>query len=136
MPFVIGASVGGGLRACSALAGLPVPAEAVAELASMVRAEGADDLADRLDRALADGVRLLALTRSTSERSLLSALEDPPSGLAELRGVLANEDLVAPARGTWLYRLRASTRRRSFCQAYPYGLRRFGHRLDSDWRAD
>ena len=76
MPFVIGASVGGGLRACSALAGLPVPAEAVAELASMVRAEGADDLADRLDRALADGVSLLALTIDV-RAIMLSALEDP-----------------------------------------------------------
>ncbi len=34
------------------LAGIPVPADATAELAGMVRAAGADDLADRLERLL------------------------------------------------------------------------------------
>ena len=43
------------------LAGLPVPADATAELASIVRAAGADELADRLEQALADEVKLLAL---------------------------------------------------------------------------
>ena len=72
------------------LAGLPVAAESVAELASMVRAEGGDDLADRLDRALAADVKLLAL--SINDRAIaLAAIEDPPDGLAELRGVLMNE---------------------------------------------
>ena len=50
------------------LAGLPVPDEAVEGLAELVRAVGADDLADRLERAVADGVALLALT-----------LDEPPS---------------------------------------------------------
>jgi hypothetical protein len=69
------------------LAGVPVHAEAVAELADTVRTTGADDLADRLERALADEVKLLALT--IDERALmLSALEDPPQELAELRAVL------------------------------------------------
>ena len=36
------------------LARLPVSADAVDELAALVRAAGADDLADRLERALAD----------------------------------------------------------------------------------
>jgi hypothetical protein len=40
------------------LAGLPVPVDAVEELAGLVRAAGADDLADRLDRAVADEVKL------------------------------------------------------------------------------
>jgi hypothetical protein len=67
------------------LAGVPVPVEAVAELASTVRATGADQLADRLDQALGDGVPLLALT--IDERAIiLATLEDPPEGLAELRG--------------------------------------------------
>jgi hypothetical protein len=42
------------------LAGLPT--DAVHELAGLVRYVGADDLADRLDRAVADDVKLLALT--------------------------------------------------------------------------
>ena len=51
---------------------------------------GAIELADRLERALADGVSLLALT--IDERAIiLAALEDPPADLAELRGVLLNE---------------------------------------------
>jgi hypothetical protein len=55
------------------LAGLPVPPEALDELAGLVRASGGDDLADRLERAVADQVKLLALTlderRSCSRRS-------------------------------------------------------------------
>jgi hypothetical protein len=44
-------------------------------------------LAHRLERAVADDVELLALT--LDERALmLSALEDPPQELAELRAVL------------------------------------------------
>jgi hypothetical protein len=56
-------------------------------LAEMVRAAGADDLADRLERGVTDSVKLLALT--LDERAvILSALEDPPQELAELRAVL------------------------------------------------
>ena len=69
------------------LAGLPVPADAIDELAALVRNTGADELADRLEQALVDEVKLLAL--SLDERALLlSALEDPPQELAELRAVL------------------------------------------------
>ena len=54
------------------------------------RAAGADELADRCERAVADGVKLIALT--IDERAvLLAALEDPPPELAELRGVLVND---------------------------------------------
>ena len=68
----------------------PVLADAVAELADTVRATGADELANRLEVALDDGVALLALT--IDERAIiLAALEDPPDGLAELRAVLLNE---------------------------------------------
>jgi hypothetical protein len=67
-----------------------VQADAVAELANTVKAMGAAKLADRLERARADGVALLALT--LDERAIiLSALDDPSEGLAELRGVLMNE---------------------------------------------
>ena len=59
------------------LAGLPVPDPAVEDLAELVRAADADDLADRLERAAADQVALLALT--IDERAvILAALEDPP----------------------------------------------------------
>ena len=72
------------------LAGVPVPADSTAELASIVRAAGGDELADRLERASHDEVKLLAL--SIDERAIiLAALDDPPDGLAELRGVLMNE---------------------------------------------
>ena len=55
-----------------------------------VRTSGADDLADRLDGAVDDGVALLALT--IDERTIiLSTLEDPLEGLNELRAVLLNE---------------------------------------------
>ena len=70
------------------LAGIPVLAEAVAELAGTVRAVGAVELADRLERAVADEVKLLALT--IDERAIiLGSLEDPPEGLAERRAVLS-----------------------------------------------
>ena len=72
------------------LAGVPVHADAVAELADTVRTIGADELADRLEVALDDDVKLLALT--IAERAIiLASLEDPPDGLAELRAVLLSE---------------------------------------------
>jgi hypothetical protein len=72
------------------LAGVPVPDDATATLAAMVRAAGADDLADRLDRALAVDVKLLALT--LDERSIiLDRLEDRRRPSPELRAVLLNE---------------------------------------------
>ena len=59
------------------LAGVPVSAESTAELAGIVRAAGADVLADLLERALDDQVKLLALT--IEERAIiLGQLEDPP----------------------------------------------------------
>ena len=72
------------------LAGLPVPDDAVEGLAKLVRVVGANDLADRLDRAVIDGVKLIALT--LGERGvLLASLEDRPPELGELRAVLLNE---------------------------------------------
>jgi len=53
------------------LAGLPVPNDAVDKLAELVRAIGGDDLADRLDRPLTDGVKLIALT--LGERAVMLA---------------------------------------------------------------
>ena len=51
------------------LAGVPVPTDAVDELADLVRAADADDLADRLEHALADETKLLALT--IDERAII-----------------------------------------------------------------
>ena len=53
------------------LAGVPIQAVAVAELTDTVRKTGADDLADRLERALADEVKLVALT--IDERAIILA---------------------------------------------------------------
>ena len=72
------------------LAGVTVSDTAVAELANIVRTAGADELADRLEQALADDVSLLALTID-KRAVILGQLEDPPEGLAELRAVLLNE---------------------------------------------
>jgi hypothetical protein len=72
------------------LASVPVAAESVTELAGIVRAADAYLLAHWLQRALADQVRLLALT--IDERAIiLPQLEDLPNGLAELGAVLAAE---------------------------------------------
>ena len=55
-----------------------------------VRAAGADELADRLEVALENDVKLLALT--IDERAIiLGSLEDARDELAELRAVLLNE---------------------------------------------
>jgi hypothetical protein len=68
----------------------PVPNDAVEDLAGLVRAAGADELADRLERAVTEDVKLLALT--LDERAiLLAALQDPPPGVAELRAVSLND---------------------------------------------
>lgn len=61
------------------LAGIPVDTDSTTELAHLVRAAGADDLADRLEVALDDDVKLLALT--IDERAIiLASLEEPPEG--------------------------------------------------------
>ena len=68
------------------LAGVPVLPHPIAALAGSVRRAGAEELADRLEQALADNVSVFALT--IDERAIiLDQLEDPPDGLAELRAV-------------------------------------------------
>ncbi len=72
------------------LAGVPVNPHPVAALAGSVRRVGADKLANRLERALADDVKVFALT--IDERAvILSVFDDPPEALAELRAVLLSE---------------------------------------------
>jgi hypothetical protein len=83
------------------LAGIPLPPPAIAELASMVRAIGADELADRLERAVQDDVKILALT--IDERAIiLNMLDDPPDELAELRAMLLNERQWRQAQGLYV----------------------------------
>ena len=71
-------------------AGVPVADADVLELARLVRARGFDDTAERLERASGVETKVLALTIDEREE-ILCALEDPPAGLAERRGVLVRE---------------------------------------------
>ncbi len=68
------------------LAGVPVHNELVEVLASLVD----EPTATLLLAALARKTAIVALTIEDRER-ILRALEDPPEGLAELRGVLLRE---------------------------------------------
>ena len=56
------------------------------------------ELAERLERALDDEVKVLALT--IDDRAvILRALDDPPEELAELRAVLLNEHVWRQREG-------------------------------------
>ena len=76
------------------LAGIPVRDDLVLELARLV---DDPDLEHRLEDAYGRDVRVLALTIPDRE-TILVALDDPPAGLEELRGVLLREH-TARARG-------------------------------------
>jgi hypothetical protein len=69
------------------LAGLPIRDELVLELARLV---DNDDLAERLESAYGSELKLLAVSFSDRD-SILLALDDPPAGLEELRGLLLRE---------------------------------------------
>ena len=68
------------------LAGLRVTSEDVRELAGLVE----EPTRGVLEKALELGTIIVALTIDDRER-ILRALDDPPDGLAELRGVLLRE---------------------------------------------
>jgi len=68
------------------LAGVPVSAELISELAQIVD----EPTASMLERGLEVETKVLALTIVDRER-IIRALDDPPAGLAELRGVLLRE---------------------------------------------
>jgi hypothetical protein len=72
------------------LAGVSVPERYVALLAEFLIAAGLEDTADVLLLALDAGQELVALSIQDRE-AMLRVLEDPPQGLAELRGVLLAE---------------------------------------------
>jgi len=72
------------------LAGIPVRDEDVFKLSGLLRSAGFEDVASKLTKALLIETTILALTIPDRE-SILRALDDPPDGLAELRGVLLRE---------------------------------------------
>ena len=72
------------------LAGVPVRDEVVLDLAQLLHDAGFDDTAEALVVALEAGQAIVALTIQDRE-AILRTLEDPPKGLAELRGVLLAE---------------------------------------------
>jgi len=69
------------------LAGIPIRDDAILELARLV---DDPDLADKLEAAHRSEVKILAL-EITERETILAALQDPPTDLAELRGVLLCE---------------------------------------------
>jgi hypothetical protein len=72
------------------LAGIAVPDQNVLELALLLRKAGFDETAVRLEDAYEVEAKILALTIAEREE-IIRALDDPPEGLAELRGVLLRE---------------------------------------------
>ena len=80
------------------LAGVQVRDEDLLDLAWLLRNGGFNDTADALIVALEAEQALVALSIADRE-AILRTLDDPPIGLAELRGVLLRELRVARARG-------------------------------------
>ena len=88
------------------LAGDPVFADAVAELADTARATGADALADRLEVALDDDVKLLALTideradwpevRARCRSSPMLCEREPPAEPRRIRPLWADGSSSRP----------------------------------------
>jgi hypothetical protein len=72
------------------LAGIRVTDDDTEMLVELLRHAGLPDTADRLERALVTGTRVMALPIVDRE-SILRALEECPEGLGELRGVLLRE---------------------------------------------
>jgi hypothetical protein len=72
------------------LAGIPVADRDVLELALLLRAAGSAETAEGLEHAYDREAKVLALTIAEREQILVT-LDDPPDGLAELRGVLLAE---------------------------------------------
>ena len=72
------------------LAGIPIPARLVLELARAFRDAELVDTAERLEGAYDREARIVALEISDRE-AILRALEDPPAGLEELRAVQLQE---------------------------------------------
>jgi len=80
------------------LAGIPIPARLVLELARALRDAELVDTAERLEGAYDREARIVALEISDRE-AILRALEDPPAGLEELRAVLLHEHVGRQREG-------------------------------------
>ena len=72
------------------LAGIPIGDRDVLELARLLREVRFERVAEKLVKGYVAQTRVLALTIEDRE-AILRALDDPPDGLAELRGVLLRE---------------------------------------------
>jgi hypothetical protein len=59
-------------------------------LSRLLRCTGFDDTAERLENAYDRDTKIVALTVPDRE-AIIRTLDDPPDGLAELRGVLLAE---------------------------------------------
>jgi hypothetical protein len=92
------------------LAGIPVRDQDVLELARLLRSAGFDETAEWVEVAYDREAKVLALTIGQREE-ILRTLDDPPDGLAELRGVLLAE-----------YRRTEHTCLRAACRAAAYHL--------------
>lgn len=80
------------------LAGIPIPARLVLELARRLRDAELVGTAERLEGASDREARIVALEISDRE-AILRALEDAPAGLTELRAVLLHEHVGRQREG-------------------------------------
>ena len=78
------------------LAGVPVRDDAILELARLL--DDDPQLATRLEDAWSRDIRVFALTIPERE-TIIRALDDPPAGLEELRGVLLREHVARDGLG-------------------------------------
>jgi hypothetical protein len=78
------------LARCRCSPAFPVTDDDTETLVELLRHAEFPDVADKLERGLALGTRVLALTIVDRE-SILRALEECPKGLGELRSVLLRE---------------------------------------------
>jgi hypothetical protein len=72
------------------LAGVRISEPVAFDLADLLRDGGFDISAEKLDHARASGRSVVALTIPDRE-AMVRVLDDPPDGLAQLRGVLLRE---------------------------------------------
>ena len=73
------------------LAGTAVTDHDTFELARVLRESGSPEVAQKLEKALTLGTRILGLTIDDRESMLLALHEPPTDGLAELQSVLLLE---------------------------------------------
>jgi hypothetical protein len=87
-------------RVSIVLAGIPVRDDLVVELANRLDRAGRPEMADKLQTALTDRRKLVAL-KIPERDTILEVIENPPAGLEDLRDVLLSQQLWR--RGEGLY---------------------------------